>query len=75
MICTFYLATQRSWNNWNQNISNKYAKLHRLYKIGKQTLKKFDPCQALVAHACNPCYSGGRDQENCSSKPAQGNSS
>jgi hypothetical protein len=23
-----------------------------------------------VAHACNPSYSGGRDQENCSSKPA-----
>jgi hypothetical protein len=23
-----------------------------------------------VAHACNPSYSGGRDQEDCSSKPA-----
>jgi hypothetical protein len=30
---------------------------------------------APVAHACNPCYSGGRDQEDCSLKPAQGNSS
>jgi hypothetical protein len=28
-----------------------------------------------VAHACNPSYSGGRDQEDLSSKPAQGNSS
>jgi hypothetical protein len=28
-----------------------------------------------VAHACNPSYSGGRDQENCSSKPAQANGS
>jgi hypothetical protein len=28
-----------------------------------------------VAHACNPRYSGGRDQEDCSSKPAQANSS
>jgi hypothetical protein len=26
--------------------------------------------QALVAHACNPSYSGGRDQEDHSSKPA-----
>jgi hypothetical protein len=26
--------------------------------------------QALVAHACNPSYSGGRDQEDLSSKPA-----
>jgi hypothetical protein len=28
-----------------------------------------------VAHACNPSYSGGRDQEDGSSKPAQVNSS
>jgi hypothetical protein len=28
-----------------------------------------------VAHACNPSYSGGRDQEDRSSKPAQANSS
>jgi hypothetical protein len=26
------------------------------------------------AHTCNPSYSGGRDQEDCSSKPAQANS-
>jgi hypothetical protein len=29
---------------------------------------------ALVVHTCNPSYSGGRDQENRSSKPAQANS-
>jgi hypothetical protein len=28
-----------------------------------------------VAHACNPSYSGGRDQEDQGSKPAQANSS
>jgi hypothetical protein len=28
-----------------------------------------------VAHACNPNYSGGRDQEDPGSKPAQANSS
>jgi hypothetical protein len=28
-----------------------------------------------VAHACNPGYSGGRDQEGCGSKPAWANSS
>jgi hypothetical protein len=27
-----------------------------------------------MAHACNPSYSGGRDQENCGSKPAGKNS-
>jgi hypothetical protein len=26
-------------------------------------------CQALVTHACNPSYSGGRDQENRGLKP------
>jgi hypothetical protein len=31
--------------------------------------------QVPVAHACNPSYSGGRDQEDHSSKPAQKNSS
>jgi hypothetical protein len=29
----------------------------------------------LVAHTCNPSYSGGRDQEDGGSKPAQANSS
>jgi hypothetical protein len=39
--------------------------------------KKLKPVMSwvLVAHACNPSYSGGRDQENHGSKPAQGNSS
>jgi hypothetical protein len=27
-----------------------------------------------VAHTCNCSYSGGRDQEDCGSKPAQANS-
>jgi hypothetical protein len=31
--------------------------------------------RALVAHACNPSYSGGRDQEDHGSKPALANSS
>jgi hypothetical protein len=29
----------------------------------------------LVAQSCNPSYSGGRDQEDCGSKPAWANSS
>jgi hypothetical protein len=31
--------------------------------------------QVPVVHTCNPSYSGGRDQEDGSSKPAQANSS
>jgi hypothetical protein len=30
---------------------------------------------APVAHACNPCYSGGRDQEDHGLKPVWANSS
>jgi hypothetical protein len=32
-------------------------------------------CQAQVAHAYNPSYSGGRDRGSHSSKPARANSS
>jgi hypothetical protein len=28
-----------------------------------------------MAYTCNPSYLGGRDQEDCGSKPAQANSS
>jgi hypothetical protein len=30
--------------------------------------------QVLVAHACNPSYSGGKDQEDRGTKPARENS-
>jgi hypothetical protein len=39
--------------------------------ISKITRARQEP----VAHACNPSYSGGRDQEECSSKAAWANSS
>jgi hypothetical protein len=32
--------------------------------------KEVQDCPALVVHACNPRYSGGRDQEDYSLKPA-----
>jgi hypothetical protein len=33
------------------------------------------PSQEPVAYAYNPSYAGGRDQEDCGSKPAWANSS
>jgi hypothetical protein len=36
---------------------------------------KKDSGQAPVAHACDPSYSGGKDQEDSSSKAAGANSS
>jgi hypothetical protein len=38
-------------------------------------LKKSEIGQVLVAHACNPSYSGSRDQEDRDSKQAWANSS
>jgi hypothetical protein len=37
----------------------------KLIKINKLSL-------ALMVHTCNPRYSGGRDQEDCSWKPTVG---
>jgi hypothetical protein len=34
-----------------------------------------EPHRALMAHPCNPSFSGGRDQEDPNSKPAWANSS
>jgi hypothetical protein len=35
-------------------------------------LKKKRKGWTLVAHVCNPSYSGGRDQENCGSESTPG---
>jgi hypothetical protein len=35
--------------------------------------KEWKDSPALMAHAYNPSYSGGRDQEDCGSKPAWAN--
>jgi hypothetical protein len=37
-------------------------------------LKEEKPSQVLVAHTCNPGYSGGRDQEDHGLKPVWANS-
>jgi hypothetical protein len=45
-----------------------------LPKKEEEEEKKMSACWVLVAHACNPSYSGGREQEDHSSKPALANS-
>jgi hypothetical protein len=42
-------------------------------RILKAIRKKYQVSWAPVAHACNPSYSGGRDWEDCVSKPAPAN--
>jgi hypothetical protein len=45
-----------------------------IYQIYKVLLQIKEISWVLVAHACNPSYSGGRDQENHGLKPAQAKS-
>jgi hypothetical protein len=58
-----------------------YSRLHSKWKHLKPPAfsclsngKDCCPNEVSVAHACNPSYSGGRDRENSSSKPALANS-
>jgi hypothetical protein len=43
--------------------------------IKKKKKEKNSPSQVLVAHTCNPSYSGGRDQKDHGSKSSWANSS
>jgi hypothetical protein len=49
--------------------------LREVYRdITEESFKKMVTSQVPVAHACNPSYSGGRDQEDCSLRPGWANS-
>jgi hypothetical protein len=39
--------------------------------LTKASIKCKGKSRAPVAHTCNATYSGGRDQEDCGSKPAR----
>jgi hypothetical protein len=55
--------------------NSKIYHLHRLPTVEEaQSLTVKNPCSPVV-HSCNPSYSGGRDEEDHSSKPDWGNSS
>jgi hypothetical protein len=45
--------------------------VHRNLALIKSTIKKKILGWVPVAHACNPSYSGGRDEEDRGSKPAR----
>jgi hypothetical protein len=68
MIRTFLNVTIHPQYNNNMIIKKKKSG-----SVSSESKKR--PGRALVAHACNPSYSGGRDQVDNSSKPAQANSS
>jgi hypothetical protein len=61
---------------------NKIFSLCLLYIYMRGMILSFENCflivrtsQAMVAHFCNPSYSRGRDQKDCTSKIVQANSS
>jgi hypothetical protein len=51
-----------------------YLHIDPTYLLLTLILVKIIFCWASVAHACNPSYLGGRDQEERGSKPACANS-
>jgi hypothetical protein len=60
------------------NVGVKGREVSKIPKFGGRSegiKKKKNPKQALLVHACNPVYSGGRDQEDRCLKPALSNSS
>jgi hypothetical protein len=65
-----------------KNLNNKNEQQNQIHKYFKPSndqeqicLKDYKKDQAQVAHACNPSYSGGRDQKDRSSKSTQATSS
>jgi hypothetical protein len=75
-VSLFLLLFQsRRWDGWAfSTISSCHNVLphHRPKSNGRNWPRT---SRALVAHTCNPSYSGNRDQEDHGSKPAQANSS
>jgi hypothetical protein len=56
-------------------VLNTFYALLEISSLNMSYLKVLASAWVLVAHTCNPSYSGGRDQEDHGSKPARANSS
>jgi hypothetical protein len=60
-----------------EKVDAMLGQLDNFGRVGNYKKESSEDASAgcTTAHTCNPNYSGGRDQENRSSKPAQANSS
>jgi hypothetical protein len=70
--CLLYPSTVLGAQHTSEQKFKNYPILNFLHE-GGVLLKNRKPSRALVAHSYNPRYSGGRDQEDHDSKPAQAN--
>jgi hypothetical protein len=61
--------------SWDYGCEPPHPALFLFLNVGNKFRIKNKNSQALVAHTCNPSYSGGRDQEDYGSKPTRANSS
>jgi hypothetical protein len=65
---------QKEWQQGDWGYSSEVVHLTSKPEA-PSTAKKERKVWVLVAHSCGASYSGGRDQDDCSSKPARANSS
>jgi hypothetical protein len=59
---------------WSFNFIQNF-KAQKVRVLSMEFFQKWHAGWTPVAHTCNPSYSGGRDQEDHGSKPAQAKSS
>jgi hypothetical protein len=64
-IAALFIITQK----WTQCPLKNDQKNKMEYNHIMEYYSDIKRSQVLVAYACNPSYSGGRDQEDCGSKP------
>jgi hypothetical protein len=70
--CYFTLSSK--YSHRKKKMSLESLEKYKGGKCGKHGKNQLAASQSLVDHTCNPSYSGGRDQEDCSSKPDGANS-
>jgi hypothetical protein len=68
-----YLEPWKLWMTFASYIGFPFYSLLCSCFTKTLNIQRMNQSPALVAHGCNPCYSGSKDQEDHSSKPAPGN--
>jgi hypothetical protein len=67
--CFHHTHKKKKVKGRGRRIRSSHGSLDYIERLSQ---KLREDSQVTVAHACNPSYSGGRSQEDSSSKPAPG---